>query len=369
MTALDTPAHRFQAHVYLHQFLLWAALAAVAASIAFFTGGFLLNALPLIILAIGAIALLALELFAMWLNRQAKQLAAIYTVSSAIAGYSILVTLVVPDLLPLSILGPMVVIAIVFPYLDRITLLGFGIGAVVLSVIIAALGVYVRLFEPLPFAVLNPLLILLVAISMPVIMLLFWHNYQRIVDALQQSEQSNRALQAIRERLEEEVAKRTSDLQQAVQTLEQRFIEQQNLRRALEQQREVIRGLSVPILPVTNDILVMPLIGEVDHERLTEVSRRALTAIAQTGARNLFIDITAVPVVDEEVANGLITVFQAVRLLGAQVSLVGVRPEVAQSLVMAAIDLKNIQTFASLQDALARTLGYRERVTDGERYV
>ncbi|MCS6888219.1 MAG: STAS domain-containing protein [Chloroflexus sp.] len=356
MTSSTTPTSRFRGNAQLHQFLFWAALAAVAAIIAFLIGGIVFASTPLVILAGGGVVLLALELVAMWLNQRGKVTVSAYVVCSAVAGYALLIVLVAPDFLPVLMLGPVIILTIVQPLLDQIALRVISVSMALLAIVITALGGYVRLFEPMPDAILNPLLIILVALSMPMLLILMWQNYNRVTSALQQSEQSNRALQAIRDHLEEEVARRTSDLQQALHSLEQQFAEQRSLRLTLEQQQEAIRELSVPILPVTNDILVMPLIGVVDRERLGDINRRALTAIAESGAQKLLIDITGVPVVDKEVANGLITVFQAVRLLGGQVYLAGVRPEVAQALVAINIDLQGIQTFATLQDALARAL-------------
>ncbi len=351
-----TPTHRFPKNAHLHQFLFWAALAAVAAIIAFSIGGILFASLQLIILAIGGIVLLALEILAMWLNRRAKVTASVYIVCGAVGGYAILIALVAPDFLPVLLLGPVIILAIAQPLLDHASLRVISVSMALLAIIITSLSLYVKIFEPLPVTILNPLLIILVALSMPMLLILMWQNYDRVAKAYQQSEQSYRELQDIREHLEEEVTRRTSALQRALHTLEQQFAEQQQLRLALEQQREVIRGLSVPILPVTNEVLVMPLIGVVDRERLVDINQRALTAITETGASKLLIDITGVPVVDAEVASGLIKVFQAVRLLGGQVYLAGVRPEVAQSLVALTIDLHGIQTFATLQDALARAL-------------
>jgi rsbT co-antagonist protein RsbR len=66
----------------------------------------------------------------------------------------------------------------------------------------------------------------------------------------------------------------------------------------------------------------------------------------------LLLDITGVPIVDSQVAQGLLTVVQAARLLGAEVVLIGIRPEVAQALVQLGIDLSNVVTNVDLQTAL-----------------
>ncbi len=122
----------------------------------------------------------------------------------------------------------------------------------------------------------------------------------------------------------------------------------------IQKQQEAIRELSVPVLPVSRDTLVMPLVGALDSMRLIQVQEQALERIAATRARRLLLDITGVPIVDSHVAQGLIRVVQAARLLGADVILIGIRPEVAQSIVGSGIDLRHIRTCSDLQSALTQ---------------
>jgi rsbT co-antagonist protein RsbR len=107
------------------------------------------------------------------------------------------------------------------------------------------------------------------------------------------------------------------------------------------------------VLPVTHDTIVMPLVGALDTERLHQLQERALKAIEQMRARRLILDITGVPVFDTAVAQGVVQVVQAGQLLGASVALVGVRPEVAQTIVGLGLHLERIATFATLQEAIA----------------
>lgn len=117
-------------------------------------------------------------------------------------------------------------------------------------------------------------------------------------------------------------------------------------------QRAVIAEMSVPVLPLANGTLVMPLIGALDSARLAQVQERALHSIERVRARHLLLDITGVPVVDTQVARGLVEVVQAARLLGAKVTLVGIRPEVAQTVVGLGATLEGVTTRATLADGL-----------------
>jgi rsbT co-antagonist protein RsbR len=154
--------------------------------------------------------------------------------------------------------------------------------------------------------------------------------------------------------LEQRVADRTADLRCALDEVEARAREQEQLLAENRQQRATIREMSVPVLPVMDSTLVMPLVGALDTERLRLLQDQALRAIERTSVRTLILDITGVPIVDSQVAQGLMVVVQAARLLGAEVLLVGIRPEVAQAIVGLALNLPGLRTYSDLQSALSR---------------
>lgn len=143
------------------------------------------------------------------------------------------------------------------------------------------------------------------------------------------------------------------ELQTALNEVEQRAEEQQRLLAENEHQRRTISELSLPVLPLTDTILIMPLIGELDSNRLQQLQERALSAIHQTSATHVVLDITGVPIIDTQIAQGIITAVQATRLLGTEVILVGIRPEVAQAIVSLGLDLHGVQTTTNLQAALS----------------
>ena len=110
---------------------------------------------------------------------------------------------------------------------------------------------------------------------------------------------------------------------------------------------------------LTAAALVMPLVGTLDSARLRVVQAQALQALEHSGARYLILDITGVAVIDTQVAHGLLQVVQAARLLGTEVILVGIRPEVAQSLVGLGIHFNNVRTRRTLQGSIAYVLQAR----------
>jgi rsbT co-antagonist protein RsbR len=137
------------------------------------------------------------------------------------------------------------------------------------------------------------------------------------------------------------------------------------------QQDEMIRAqaaalaeLSTPLIPISKDIVVMPLIGLLDSQRAQQVMSTLLTGISETGAEVAILDITGVSVVDTQVANGLIRAARAASLLGAEVVLTGIRPDVARTLVGLGADLQDIATRGTLQSGIAYAMTRHEEDED-----
>jgi rsbT co-antagonist protein RsbR len=118
-------------------------------------------------------------------------------------------------------------------------------------------------------------------------------------------------------------------------------------------QATALAELSTPLIPISERVVVMPLIGSLDEQRAQRVLDTLLHGVSGSGAQIAILDITGVPVVDTQVANALIRAAQSVKLLGAQVVLTGIRPEVAQTLVGLGADLNDIITRSSLQSGIA----------------
>jgi anti-anti-sigma factor len=115
---------------------------------------------------------------------------------------------------------------------------------------------------------------------------------------------------------------------------------------------ETLRELSSPVIPVFEGIIVLPLIGNIDTQRATQVLEGLLDGIERYRARVVLLDVTGVPIVDTSVANHLLQAAQAARLLGAEAVLVGVRPEVAQTMVQLGVAHTGLTTRADLQSGV-----------------
>jgi anti-anti-sigma regulatory factor/HAMP domain-containing protein len=113
-----------------------------------------------------------------------------------------------------------------------------------------------------------------------------------------------------------------------------------------------IREVSSPVVPVLDGILVMPLIGVIDSQRATTITVALLAAIEQHRAKIAIIDVTGVPLIDTQVAQALLQAAGAARLLGTSTVLVGLRPELAQTIVGLNLNLTGLVTRADLQSGV-----------------
>jgi rsbT co-antagonist protein RsbR len=114
--------------------------------------------------------------------------------------------------------------------------------------------------------------------------------------------------------------------------------------------------LSTPVVRLWDGIIAVPLVGTLDSARTQLAMERLLETLVTTGADHAVIDITGVPTVDTEVAQHLLKTVSAARLVGAECTISGIRPQVAQTIVSLGIEFGDIATKATLADALALAL-------------
>lgn len=124
----------------------------------------------------------------------------------------------------------------------------------------------------------------------------------------------------------------------------------------ISDQAAAMLELSTPVVRLWEGIIAVPLVGTLDSARTQLVMEKLLDTLIATGADHAVIDITGVPTVDTEVAQHLLKTVSAARLLGAECTISGIRPQVAQTIVSLGIEFGDIATKASLADALALAL-------------
>ncbi|WP_437316471.1 PAS domain S-box protein [Sorangium sp. So ce385] len=120
----------------------------------------------------------------------------------------------------------------------------------------------------------------------------------------------------------------------------------------IEAQQQVIRTLSTPIIEVWDRVLTMPMVGVIDSARTSEVMDNLLDAIVTKGARFAILDLTGVDAVDTKTASYLVELVRAIRLLGAEGVITGIRSNVAQTMITLGLDLSEVITMGNLRAGL-----------------
>jgi rsbT co-antagonist protein RsbR len=124
----------------------------------------------------------------------------------------------------------------------------------------------------------------------------------------------------------------------------------------IARQQEEMLELSTPVVKLWEGVLALPMIGTLDSARTQIVMESLLQRIVETGSEIAIIDITGVPTVDTLVAQHLLKTVTAIRLMGADCIISGIRPQIAQTIVHLGVDLQGVLTKANLADALSLAL-------------
>jgi anti-anti-sigma regulatory factor len=120
----------------------------------------------------------------------------------------------------------------------------------------------------------------------------------------------------------------------------------------IARQQQSIRQLSMPVLQLRPGLLLLPLVGAIDYERLGDLQAGMLEAIHRRRARVVVIDVTGVPEVDSVAANRLVSTVSSARMMGAEVIVSGLSGEIAQTLVTVGVDLSGIRSAGDLQSGI-----------------
>ncbi|SHI89851.1 STAS domain-containing protein [Desulfofundulus thermosubterraneus] len=122
----------------------------------------------------------------------------------------------------------------------------------------------------------------------------------------------------------------------------------------LMQLRQMLSELATPIIRIWTDILLVAMIGNLDGQRAQNIAERLLNRVSSVRAKVVLVDVTGVPMIDTVVGGFLMEMFNAIKFLGAEVILTGIKPEVAHTLVKLGVDFQMVTVARDLEDALRR---------------
>ncbi len=132
--------------------------------------------------------------------------------------------------------------------------------------------------------------------------------------------------------------------------------EQKRLEEERTKQAALIMEMSTPVMRLWDNILLLPIVGLVDSKRVQLIMETVLQRIVDYETKVIILDIQGVPSVDSAVANHLIKVTKATRLMGCSCIVTGISPEISQALVNLGIELTDILTQATLKDGVSTSL-------------
>lgn len=121
---------------------------------------------------------------------------------------------------------------------------------------------------------------------------------------------------------------------------------------AMARQSQTLMEMSTPVTEIWGGILMLPAVGLIDSRRAQDMMNAILNRIAGTQSKSVILDISGVAVVDTAVANHLLKITRATRLMGCECIISGLSPAIAQTIVELGIEVGSIRTVATLKDAL-----------------
>jgi len=120
----------------------------------------------------------------------------------------------------------------------------------------------------------------------------------------------------------------------------------------IKETNEAIMEMSTPVTTIWDGILLLPLIGLFDSQRAQDVMETVLTKVENTQSKAVVLDISGVASMDTGVANHLIQITNATKLMGCETIISGIAPSIAQTLVELGINVGDVETTATLKDAI-----------------
>lgn len=151
-----------------------------------------------------------------------------------------------------------------------------------------------------------------------------------------------RDLENARGNLEQRVAERTSEIEQALADL--------------QRSHTTIEQLNVPLLPIAEGVLMLPLVGAIDTQRANSITQQVLETVHRQHAHTVLLDVTAIAMIDTYVARMVLDLTQSIRLLGAEAVLVGVQAATAQTLIDLGVHVAGLVVHRDVRSGLAYAL-------------
>ncbi|UFJ41136.1 STAS domain-containing protein [Brevibacillus humidisoli] len=127
--------------------------------------------------------------------------------------------------------------------------------------------------------------------------------------------------------------------------------------RLIQVQRNLVEDLSVPIIPVTEAVSILPLIGVIDSYRASTIEEKVIQAVGNTRIESLILDLSGTANMDPEVIQHMLKVIEGISMMGCKTIVTGIRPEIVRQMIRSGLTFEHrAETKGTLQQALADCL-------------
>jgi rsbT co-antagonist protein RsbR len=148
---------------------------------------------------------------------------------------------------------------------------------------------------------------------------------------------------------EEEIGNHSRDLEKTIRTQNKVLQEQVH---ELKERDELLTRLSTPLAEVAEGIVLLPVVGVLDSSRAKQLTESVLGHLARGKTDVVVLDVSGISAIDTRTSSYILRTVQAVRLMGSEMILTGIRPDVSTTLVTLDIDLKGVVTRSTLREGL-----------------
>ncbi|TWT26021.1 PAS domain S-box protein [Planomicrobium sp. CPCC 101110] len=140
--------------------------------------------------------------------------------------------------------------------------------------------------------------------------------------------------------------------QRAIQSVLRDITSRKEAERKQQELMKEINSISAPIVPVSEGVSILPLVGSIDARRAKQLAEDIPGKIQDFNVEYLIIDFSGTYNIDNFVAEYLFQISKTISLLGIKPILTGLRPELARKVVDIGVDLSALHTMATVQQAV-----------------
>lgn len=122
----------------------------------------------------------------------------------------------------------------------------------------------------------------------------------------------------------------------------------------LDKANKEIKELSVPIVPLTKGVAILPIIGHINEYRAEIIIQSTLESSMSLELEYMIVDLSGVSRINNSVSEYLLNIVKLLRLIGVTPILTGFRPDLALTTLHVDVDFKGIMITNNLESALSQ---------------